>query len=107
MIVLERLLDFFMNVYQLALIPSNLFILFFCTLMGIFFGAMPGLTATLGVALLTTSTVLAAGFLILAASHMNTSATIGILMAITLIFALIVDFLLLPPLLLYFDSEKE
>ncbi len=60
-----------------------------------------------GVALLTTSTVLAAGFLILAASHMNTSATIGILMAITLIFALIVDFLLLPPLLLYFDSEKE
>ncbi len=59
-----------------------------------------------GIALLTTSVVLASGFLILAVSHMNTSATIGILMAITLIFALIVDFLLLPPLLLYLDKDK-
>jgi putative tricarboxylic transport membrane protein len=56
MIVLERLMEFFMNVYQLMLVPSNVFLLFFCTLMGIFFGAMPGLTATLGVALLTTLT---------------------------------------------------
>jgi putative tricarboxylic transport membrane protein len=55
-VVFERLFDFFMNVYQLLLDPSNIFILFFCTLMGIFFGAMPGLTATLGVALLTTLT---------------------------------------------------
>ncbi len=57
-----------------------------------------------GIALFTTSIVLAGGFLILAISHMNTSAYIGILMAITLIFALIVDFLLLPPLLLYLDK---
>jgi len=57
-----------------------------------------------GVALFTTSVVLAGGFMILAISHMNTSAYIGILMAITLIFALIVDFLLLPPLLLYLDK---
>jgi len=56
MIVLERLLEFFINVYQLMLVPSNVFLLFFCSLMGIFFGAMPGLTATLGVALLTTLT---------------------------------------------------
>jgi predicted RND superfamily exporter protein len=60
-----------------------------------------------GIALLTTSVVLACGFLILSFSHMNTSATIGLLMATTLIFALIVDFLLLPPLLLYFDKSEK
>ena len=60
-----------------------------------------------GLALLTTSIVLAGGFIILAVSHMNTSATIGILMAVTLIFALIVDFLLLPPLLLYLDKDTQ
>ncbi|WP_444996519.1 efflux RND transporter permease subunit [Aliikangiella sp. IMCC44359] len=60
-----------------------------------------------GRALITTSVALAAGFLILAFSNMNTSATIGILMAITLIFALVVDFLLLPPLLLYLDKNNQ
>jgi predicted RND superfamily exporter protein len=59
-----------------------------------------------GLALLTTTVVLASGFIVLAVSHMNTSATIGMLMAITLVFALIVDFLLLPPLLLYLDNKK-
>ncbi|MBV1910015.1 MAG: MMPL family transporter [Kangiellaceae bacterium] len=59
-----------------------------------------------GSALLITSIVLSGGFIILAISHMNTSATIGILMAITLLFALIVDFLLLPPLLLYLDKKN-
>ncbi|TQV89179.1 efflux RND transporter permease subunit [Aliikangiella coralliicola] len=60
-----------------------------------------------GTALIITSTVLAAGFLILTISPMNTSATIGLLMAVTLIFALVVDFLLLPPLLLYLDRKSE
>ncbi|WP_196139987.1 RND family transporter [Aliikangiella sp. G2MR2-5] len=59
-----------------------------------------------GLALLTTSLVLSGGFLILAISSMNTSATIGLLMAITLTFALIVDFLLLPTLLILFDKSK-
>ena len=36
--------------------PVNLLVLFGCVLMGIAFGALPGLTATLGVALLTTVT---------------------------------------------------
>jgi putative tricarboxylic transport membrane protein len=54
--VLSRFGEFFGNVYTLLLNPRNLFLLFFCTLVGIFFGAMPGLTATLGVALLTTLT---------------------------------------------------
>jgi len=58
-----------------------------------------------GIALLTTTVALASGFLILAVSAMNSSATIGILMAITLIFALVVDFFLLPPLLLYLDNQ--
>jgi predicted RND superfamily exporter protein len=60
-----------------------------------------------GIALVTTSFVLSSGFLILAASHMVPTAVIGLLMAITLIFALVVDFLLLPPLLLFFDKKKQ
>jgi len=60
-----------------------------------------------GLALLTTSVVLASGFMILAISHMNTSATIGLLMGTTLIIALLVDFLLLPPLLLFLDRDKS
>jgi putative tricarboxylic transport membrane protein len=38
------------------LTPTNLLVLFASTILGIVFGAMPGLTATLGVALLTTLT---------------------------------------------------
>lgn len=60
-----------------------------------------------GLALLTTTIVLSSGFIVLAVSHMNTSAAIGMLMAITLVFALIVDFLLLPPLLLYLDKSNS
>lgn len=60
-----------------------------------------------GLALLTTTIVLASGFMILAVSHMNTSAAIGILMSVTLVFALIVDFLLLPPLLMFLDKDKQ
>ena len=60
-----------------------------------------------GQALLTTTVVLSGGFMILAISHMNTSAAIGMLMAITLVFALIVDFLLLPPLLLILDKYQQ
>lgn len=58
-----------------------------------------------GIALITTSVVLASGFMLLSVSHMNTSAAIGSLMAVTLIFALVVDLLLLPPLLLYLDRD--
>ena len=60
-----------------------------------------------GLALVTTTVVLAGGFIILSISHMNTSAAIGFLMSVTLVFALLVDFLLLPPLLLYFDKDRE
>ncbi|MFC1715476.1 tripartite tricarboxylate transporter permease [Candidatus Poribacteria bacterium] len=56
MFVLEQLASFFLNVFHLASSPLNMVILFGAVLMGIIFGAMPGLTATLGVALLTTLT---------------------------------------------------
>lgn len=47
---------FFSNILSIVTNPSLLIILFGSTLMGIIFGALPGLTATLGVALLTTLT---------------------------------------------------
>ncbi len=56
MIVLERLGVFFGNLGELAIDPGNMAILFGGTVMGILFGATPGLTSTLGVALLTTLT---------------------------------------------------
>ena len=60
---------------------------------------------TVGVALCITTTVLVAGFLILGASHFAPSVTTGLLLAITLSFALLVDFLLMPPLLLALDKR--
>lgn len=71
MFVLDRLGTFFMTVGTLAIDPFNLLILFGAVMMGIIFGAMPGLTATLGVALLTTLTY-----------GMNTNTALIALMAI-------------------------
>lgn len=59
-----------------------------------------------GVALTTTTIVLVAGFATLSASHFNPTVTTGTLLALTLMFALLVDFLLLPPLLLLLDSPS-
>ena len=53
---LEPLQIFFVNILGLVSSPINILILFGSVLMGIIFGATPGLTATLGVALLTTLT---------------------------------------------------
>jgi len=47
---------FFTNVFSIISNPMLMVVLFGSTLMGIIFGALPGLTATLGVALLTTLT---------------------------------------------------
>ena len=47
---------FFLTILDIASNPLNLAILFLASLLGIMFGALPGLTATLGVALLTTLT---------------------------------------------------
>ena len=56
MFIFEQLFIFFQQIYILMINPLNVLILFGAVLLGIIFGAMPGLTATLGVALLATLT---------------------------------------------------
>jgi predicted RND superfamily exporter protein len=60
---------------------------------------------TVGVALVITTIVLVAGFLVLAASHFSPTRTTGLLMAMTLSYALLIDFLFLPPLLMLVDRR--
>ena len=61
---------------------------------------------TVGMALFTTSVVLIAGFLVLALSSFQLNSGMGILTAIVIAFALIADFLLLPPLLMKLDHNE-
>ena len=56
MMILERIGTYFQMVFHLAADPLNILILLSSVMMGIMFGAMPGLTSTLGVALLTALT---------------------------------------------------
>lgn len=58
---------------------------------------------TVGVALFITSVVLVSGFLVLEFSHFNPSASMGTLLALSIATALLIDFLLLPPLLLLLE----
>ena len=60
-----------------------------------------------GRALWTTTAILAAGFLVFASSGFEVSWTLGVLVAITLVLALVADFLLLPPLLMALDRRKK
>lgn len=60
---------------------------------------------TVGRALIITTAVLVSGFLVLAASHFSPTWVSGLLLAITLSYALLADFLLLPPLLRLFDAK--
>lgn len=61
---------------------------------------------SVGQALLVTTLVLSAGFLILAMSAFKLNSGMGLLTAIIITIALYVDFLLLPPLLLKFRQKK-
>jgi putative tricarboxylic transport membrane protein len=56
MFIVERFGIFFVNLGTMIFDPVGLMLLFGSVFLGIMFGAMPGLTATLGVALLTTLT---------------------------------------------------
>ncbi len=56
MVILERIGFYFQTVIHLASDPVHIAILFGSVILGIMFGAMPGLTSTLGVALLTAMT---------------------------------------------------
>ena len=61
---------------------------------------------TVGQALTTTTAVLSAGFLVFSASGFEVSWALGILVTITIIIALLTDFLLLPALLMTIDRGK-
>jgi len=62
---------------------------------------------SVGIALLVTSVVLIAGFMILAQSHFVLNSEMGLLTSIVIALALILDFVLLPPLLMKFDGDKK
>ncbi len=62
---------------------------------------------SVGYALITTSIVLAAGFLILALSAFKLNADMGLLTAIVIGLALLADFLFLPTLLMLFEGNKD
>ncbi len=62
---------------------------------------------TVGHALWTTTAVLSAGFLVFATSGFQVSWALGLLVTITIIFALVADFLLLPPLLMAIDRKDH
>ena len=61
--------------------------------------------STVGMALVVTTIILVAGFLVLAQSDFAINSTMAILTAMAITLALVVDFLLLPPLLLKFDGD--
>jgi uncharacterized protein len=60
-----------------------------------------------GVALAVTSLVLMAGFLVLAGSSFSVNASMGLLTATTIGIALLVDFFLLPPLLMTLEERSN
>ena len=62
---------------------------------------------TVGRALWTTTAVLALGFLVFASSGFEVSWALGLMVATTIVFALLADFLLLPPLLMAIDRRKQ
>lgn len=62
---------------------------------------------TVGAAVLITSITLAAGFSVLAFSGFYVNFSIGVLTVIAIIFALLTDFLFLPPLLIAADDKEK
>ena len=61
---------------------------------------------SVGKALVATTVVFALGFMVFGASGMATNQALGLLVGITVIIALLADFLFLPPLLMVLDSIK-
>ncbi|MDE2724623.1 MAG: MMPL family transporter, partial [Gemmatimonadota bacterium] len=62
---------------------------------------------TVGHALWTTTAVLSVGFLVFATSGFEVSWALGLLVTITIVFALVADFLLLPTLLIAIDRRNS
>ncbi|MDP6353112.1 MAG: MMPL family transporter [Alphaproteobacteria bacterium] len=63
--------------------------------------------STVGAALFVTSVVLVAGFSVLTFSLFELNESLGLLTAIAIAAALVLDFLLLPPLLMTLDKKKD
>ena len=63
--------------------------------------------SSVGRALWVTTLVLVAGFMVLAQSSFKLNGDMGLLTAVTIAVALIVDFLFLPPLLMMLDGKKK
>lgn len=61
---------------------------------------------TVGVALWVTSLVLVAGFIVLGQSHFALNAHMGLMTAVTIAIALLMDFLFLPALLMKLEGKK-
>ncbi len=61
---------------------------------------------SVGLALLVTSFVLIAGFMILAQSHFDLNSSMGLLTSVVIFLALVIDLTFLPPLLMKFSSSK-
>ena len=59
-----------------------------------------------GKAILICNLVLIAGFVVLAQSHLRLNAYMGYFTALTFVMALLIDFLLLPPILMFIDRKK-
>ena len=62
---------------------------------------------SVGKALLTTTVVFALGFLVFAGSGMASNQALGLLVGVTVVMALLADFLFLPPLLMVLDGARE
>ena len=60
-----------------------------------------------GLALVATSMVLIAGFLVLTYSAFTMNSDMAFMTAVTIVFALLADFLLLPPLLMALDGKEK
>ena len=61
----------------------------------------------MGRALVTTSLVLVAGFLVVSFSSFELNASMGRLTALVIAMALLADFFLLPPLLMKIDADPD
>ena len=62
---------------------------------------------SVGRALMVTTVVFALGFMVFGASGMTTNQALGLLVGMTIIIALLADFLFLPPLLMALDGTRE
>ncbi len=63
--------------------------------------------STVGLALVATSIVLVAGFTVLTFSAFALNSNMAFMTAVTIIFAILADFLLLPPILMALDSKSH